>query len=200
MFGSICFHFLRPYNKSKLQYRSAKCVFIGYSPSHKGYLCLHPSGKIFISDTVNFNEEEFPYSSLFHDTTTTTYTPTLPTHAALPNLTQTSSQHASAQNNILPGASSSSSISTQNTAPDTYSPLHTSDYSSNSRLSLVSTSDNTNSTNQGAIFPTNSQPQNTHTMITRSKAGVYKPKIYTTILSHLIPEPDTVSQALMIPE
>lgn len=52
VFGCACFPFLRPYNKTKLQYRSSKCIFIGYSNSHKGYKCLHPSGRLYIADTV----------------------------------------------------------------------------------------------------------------------------------------------------
>lgn len=37
-------------------------------------------------------------------------------------------------------------------------------------------------------------------MITRSKAGVFKPKLYSTINSHPVPEPDCVSDALKVPE
>ena len=38
------------------------CVFIGYSPSHKGYKCLHASGKIYIARHVVFDEFTFPYA------------------------------------------------------------------------------------------------------------------------------------------
>ena len=42
-------------------------------------------------------------------------------------------------------------------------------------------------------FHPHSQP-NTHQMITRSKVGIFKPKIYIVVLTHN--EPDTVQEAL----
>ena len=55
VFGCACFPFLRPFNQNKLQFRSAHCVFLGYSFKHKGYLCLHSSGRIYVSHDVLFN-------------------------------------------------------------------------------------------------------------------------------------------------
>ena len=64
-FGCSCYPHLRPYNTHKLQFHSCKCLVLGYSSVHKGYLCLHPSSQVFISRNVIFNESEFPCTKLF---------------------------------------------------------------------------------------------------------------------------------------
>lgn len=61
----LFFSYLRPYNNYKLQYRSTKCLFVGYTDLHKGYKCLSPSGRLYIADIVHFNVDEFPYDIIF---------------------------------------------------------------------------------------------------------------------------------------
>ena len=57
VFGCACWPHLRPYNKRKLEFRSKKCVFLGYSSLHKGYKCLHvPTNRVYISRDVVFDE------------------------------------------------------------------------------------------------------------------------------------------------
>jgi hypothetical protein len=56
---------MRPYNDKKLEFRSKKCVFLGYSHQHKGYKCLEPAaGCVYISIDVVFDEHLFPFASL----------------------------------------------------------------------------------------------------------------------------------------
>jgi hypothetical protein len=65
VFGCACWPNLRLYNHHKLEFRSKKCVFLGYSPLHKGYKCLHvPSNRLYISRDVVFDELVFPFSNL----------------------------------------------------------------------------------------------------------------------------------------
>ena len=65
VFGCACWPNLRPYNTRKLAFRSKKCVFLGYSPMHKGVKCLDvPTGRIYISRDVVFDESIFPFESL----------------------------------------------------------------------------------------------------------------------------------------
>jgi histone deacetylase 1/2 len=64
-FGCACWPNMRPYNTRKLEFRSKKCVFLGYSQKHKGYKCLDPSvGRIYISRDVVFDEHTFPFASM----------------------------------------------------------------------------------------------------------------------------------------
>ncbi|KAF7834842.1 Retrovirus-related Pol polyprotein from transposon TNT 1-94 [Senna tora] len=62
-FGCTCYPYLRPYNTHKFDFKSAKCTFFGYSLQHKGYKCLHPSGRIYLSHHVLFDESTFPFQT-----------------------------------------------------------------------------------------------------------------------------------------
>jgi len=64
-FGCACWPNLRPYNSRKLEFRSKRCAFLGYSNLHKGYKCLDIStGRVYISRDVVFDENIFPFSEL----------------------------------------------------------------------------------------------------------------------------------------
>ncbi|KAE8672779.1 1,4-dihydroxy-2-naphthoate polyprenyltransferase [Hibiscus syriacus] len=63
VFSCACFPLVRPFNHHKLEYRSKQCVFLGYSPSHKGYRCLDDAGRMFVSRHVIFDENKFPYDA-----------------------------------------------------------------------------------------------------------------------------------------
>ena len=58
-FGCTCFPLFRPYNKHKLQPHTKPCIFLGYPIHSKGYICLEPTHRIYISRNVLFNETEF---------------------------------------------------------------------------------------------------------------------------------------------
>lgn len=65
IFGCACWPNLCPYNNHKLQFRSKQCVFLGYSNLHKGFKCLDiPTGRVYTSRDVIFDENVFPFSSL----------------------------------------------------------------------------------------------------------------------------------------
>ena len=64
VFGCLCYPFIRPYNKNKLQYRLVQYVFVGYSTAHKGYLCLdYKICRIYVTRHVVFDENSFPMKS-----------------------------------------------------------------------------------------------------------------------------------------
>ena len=82
VFGCACWPHLRPYNSRKLEFRSKKCVFLGYSSMHKGYKCLHvPSNRVYISRDVVFDETVFPFASF---STANTHTPSMNSSPTLP--------------------------------------------------------------------------------------------------------------------
>jgi hypothetical protein len=65
VFGCAYWPNLRPYNSHKLQLRSTRCIFLGYSNMHKGFKCLDISkGRIYISRDVIFDESIFPFASM----------------------------------------------------------------------------------------------------------------------------------------
>lgn len=73
---------LWPFNRQKMDFRSARAVFLGCSPDHKGYKCfILLSGKIIISRDVHFSESSFPFKSL---TSTLTAQPFSSTHTLFP--------------------------------------------------------------------------------------------------------------------
>ena len=59
IFGCPAYVHILAHQRSKLDARALKCVFIGYSPTKKGYKCYHPpSRKFFVSMDVTFNETQ----------------------------------------------------------------------------------------------------------------------------------------------
>jgi hypothetical protein len=65
--GCLCFPYLRPYNKHKLQPRSSPCLFLSYASSHKGCKCMDLSTRqIIISRHVKFHEQHFSFRTLPH--------------------------------------------------------------------------------------------------------------------------------------
>lgn len=66
IFGCACFPMMRPYTQNKLDPRSLKCVFLGYSKKYKGYRCLLlVTGRVYISRHVIFDESKFPFADMY---------------------------------------------------------------------------------------------------------------------------------------
>jgi hypothetical protein len=61
-FGYRVYHCLRDYMPNKLSPRSIPCIFLGYSPSYKGFRCLYPTtSRIYITHHAQFDETHFPF-------------------------------------------------------------------------------------------------------------------------------------------
>lgn len=89
-FGCSYFPLLRPYISNKLQFRFQECLFLGYSTSHKGYKCLSPTGRLYISKDVISKRTDIPYISnsyhllLFQALLTILYPGPFPLHHHFP--------------------------------------------------------------------------------------------------------------------
>ncbi|KAI0523042.1 hypothetical protein KFK09_005432 [Dendrobium nobile] len=180
-FGCLCYPWLRPYAPDKLSTRSAACVFIGYSPTHKGYKCYNlTTGKTHISRHVVFHEQHFPYKHANTDPSTSP----VPSNNRIPPpllipASATSPPHV--QNPIKPIPQPSAVSTTPSPTPHAElpdalpvppPPIH-------------------------SLQPTPASSQ-THQMLTRSKSGIHKPKqIFNLLTQTTIPStPTTYNQAM----
>ncbi|KAJ3704768.1 hypothetical protein LUZ61_008473 [Rhynchospora tenuis] len=183
--GCACYPLLRPYTSHKLEPRSEKCVFLGYSQVYKGYQCLHvPTNRIYISRHVVFDDCDLPFTDQSHSQLTesipsTTNTPpqnilsVLPPQQTPPFLLQ--------QTPIVPSEPSTPHLPLQQAPTQPLQPPTTATASS---------------------IPTTS---NTHSMQTRTKTKNLKPKKFPNHQLHSLthsqkssPEPTTYNQAVKL--
>jgi hypothetical protein len=74
VFGCACWPNLLPYNANKLQFRTIRCTFLGYSNLYKRFKCLDiASGCVYVFRDVVFDESIFPFAQL-HPTAGVCYT------------------------------------------------------------------------------------------------------------------------------
>lgn len=67
--GLGCFPLLGPYNRNKLQFRSAPFVFLGYPESFRGDRCMDvTTNKVFICRHVRFDESIYLFFLYFECT------------------------------------------------------------------------------------------------------------------------------------
>lgn len=213
-FGCLCYPHTRPYNKNKLEYRSVAATFLGYSSSHKGYKVLLPQGKVIVTRDIIFDETVFPFKAKHSPNPPNTpnvaspppppvnYLPLFlppqppaqllsqpPLHAPTP--VQIPHTHTSFSSSATPPSNLDNEHSDQNEQPiPSPAPITESGSNTNSNpdgsSSLASDTDTTI-----ALAPS-------HHMITRSKAGIFKPKAFTLSITPVL-IPRSALEAILIP-
>ena len=203
-FGCACFPFLKPYIDNKFQPKSTQCIFLGYPPLSKGYICYEPqSQKVYITSHVIFHESVFPTlpaplsapscsagsDSPSFDLWLSTL---LPTSAATP---------LSAISDVLPSFINPSfttprSDTASNVSTDAVLPLSSTLVPTSSVVPSQSAS--FESTNSVLQSDSSSHP-NTHPMLTRSKHGTFKPKAFAIVRDYFQVEPPSFNVASRFP-
>ena len=164
-FGCLCYPFTRPYNKHKLDFRSCPSTFLGFSSSHKGYIVLLPFGKVIVTRDVIFDENIFPHKVHALNPIPTTIAalqipPILPT-LEVPSPLQTTLPSVASHHDFI--------LSDQSPRPSDRLKAHMPNIEQHSPCSLPTP----------PPLPAPTEPSKPcHQMVTRSKAGIFKPKTF----------------------
>ncbi|KAG8501162.1 hypothetical protein CXB51_003279 [Gossypium anomalum] len=187
VFGSACFPHLRPFQQHKLQFRSSKCVFLGFGSHQKGYRCLAVDGRVYISRHVLFDELEFPFQTGFSCSQGVGPVQFSHQHSHVPVVTMASSDSRTVVPGPSPVSSSSPSILRSSSMISSPGAVSVEVTVPASRVQSPS-SDVPHAVN---VRP--SSPTNCHPMQTRSKSGAFKPRVFSSILDEK--EPSIIAEA-----
>lgn len=157
---------------------------------HKGYKCQDSTGKIYVTRHATFHENTFPYKTF--SLTPVTSSPVPQSSAKLfvlapsqTNSTSTPTITTSNTHSMTPSPSPATSASHpnyQNISQDMSNPPDSPRPSTSQPLTHVSPT-STLSPRLQTSHPSHPIPLNTHSMVTRSKVGIFKPKVYLSTAS-----------------
>ena len=173
VFGCKCFPYLRPYMKNKMDPKSLVCVFLGYNEKYKGYRCFHPpTGRVYISRHVLFNETEFPYCDIYSKFLSAPTSPLLSAWrmSAVTSEETTEQEELSLREEEFPPLQR---VNTTGVPPQVHTPL--SPVQVDHHVASSSSSSDTDESDTEApevVEPVVLAP---HSMTTRAKSGIHKP-------------------------
>lgn len=205
VFGCATYPCLRPYQQRKFNFHSTKCVFLGYSPSHKGYKCMTPTGKIIISRHIVFYEGEFPFSKGFLNKK---QSEAQMQEVAVPRgLIQNQFQQFTDPNLVIADTANFDPHNSQQSLNDNSE----NNTSANSKeICAQSDNDEVNNHTRSPLQNDSSQQEQQHSlkqaqqlpMVTYRKSGIQKPKIPYVGTTNVNEgdEPTNVSEALQCPQ
>lgn len=207
-FGCCCFPWLRPYASNKLVPRSTPCIFLGYYAHTKGYRCLDPTtNRVYTSRHVKFLETDFPYPKLVSSSsisssscTPTVSSPTVPSFRMVsPLISDSLAVSQSSLSPLIPTPVVQSSPSPVSIPTPLGNPISATPVADPTPLSPASPIDSSSTPpavkSSAPIVPV-------HSMHTRSKSGIFVPKIPFTLSVHSPPltEPLSFKEAIVFPE
>jgi len=155
-------------------------VFLGYASNHKGYMCLSPTGRMYITRHVTFNESGFPYAVLSNPFSSVSSPTNNPSSIPSPTLTVFHQPPVFVSQPAPPES--------QPTAPASSQEIPDSSATISSHFDSSST----------ALTPLNPVPQNTHPMLTRAKAALLGPRAFTA--APVLTLPKSTKEALHLPQ
>ena len=203
-FSCACYAYLRPYNKHKFQPRSVECVFLGYPPLSKGYLCLDPTtNTMYTTCYALLDENVFPFAQksgltnpyIPFSNSSIDYVWFLSTSPPIDSTSASSSSPQKSFDEFIPFTSAFSSF-------DTVSCLPSSSSSSTPSIPSVPIPDPVSSSSSTIPAPNASISHNPlpivnhHPMVTRSKIDIHKPKILKVGSNYTYQEPPSYHAAI----
>lgn len=199
VFGCTCYPFLGLYRKDKLEPKSKKCTFLGYSNVQKGYKCLEPhTNRLYISRHVVFDETDFPFQQYDKD-----YRSSTSAFGTVPVTTLPLIQSISGPSSDLGHFHEASPPLPSNLA----SHIHTSnDTNHSSDVSCTTPAEGTSNNSNHLPQPSCAPPTPSHPMATHSNNGsrrrsskYFLDYALTAQLQSSLCEPTTFSQAFSDP-
>ncbi|KAE8723908.1 hypothetical protein F3Y22_tig00011547pilonHSYRG00026 [Hibiscus syriacus] len=169
VFGCQCFPCLRPFNRHKFDFMSKPCVFLGYSSQHHGYQCLDES-ELSMTDHEDIGCDNLVNIHDLVDDAMVDSSHTPGVNADHDDRANTMEDEPDAVSRVVVQLEDTHSELTHSSA--------TPNDDQNGSISVQEPGASSRTVSDAAQHVTNK-----HHMVTRSKAGIFKPKVYNALFN-----------------